>query len=245
MIIDYLKLIDEYAICKMSKKKLYKNFADNPAAFRKYAGDINKAEKLRHNLISDRNLEVVYFTGASGSGKTTLAKYFAMKLNYDFFVSGSGDDIFDNYDKEECIILDDWRAGNMRFSEILKMLDNNTNSSIKSRYNNKDISNCKLIILTSVINPFDLYKVLKDTENDEPIEQFYRRLRHHYFKIDSDDCIREYNLKINDTSPTGKCLGYMKDVYEELGINPAKVDDTSLLDIFKKDDTNQKDLDIF
>ena len=55
--------------------------------------------------IKERNLEVVYITGGSGSGKTLSAKYFAEKFGYDSFVSGSGDDFLDGYDKEECLII--------------------------------------------------------------------------------------------------------------------------------------------
>jgi len=72
----------------------------------------------------------------------------------------------------------------MKFAELLKMLDNNTNSSVRSRYYNKDISNCKLIVLTSIMKPDELYSFFKDDSgesNQEPIEQFYRRIKHHFY----------------------------------------------------------------
>lgn len=235
MLTNFPQLLNEYATLKMSKKAFYKVMTENPSIFIKEKSKIAAAEKLRASIVKDRNLEVVYFTGNSGSGKTTAAKYFASKLNYDYFVTGSGDDILDSYDKEECLILDDFRAGSMKFMEVLKMLDNNTNSSVKSRYNNKDLSNCKLIIITSVFQPNELYKCLKDEENEEPVEQFYRRLKHHFYKISESGDIAEYTLKVNEIEQTGKSLGNVKDIYAELGINPSKVDDTSLLDIFKKD----------
>lgn len=132
----------------------------------------------------------------------------------------------------------------MKFMEVLKMLDNNTNSSVKSRYNNKDLSNCKLIVITSVFKPNELYKVIQDGDNEEPVEQFYRRLKHHFFMINEDKEITEYKLKIDGITTTGKCLGNMNTIYEELGIDPNKVDDTSLLDVFKQDSKNSNQ-DIF
>lgn len=241
--IDLLKLTQDYATLKISGKKFYNIMKDYPEQYFKLTAKINAAEKLRHKIISDRNLEVVYITGTSGSGKTTAAKYFATKLNYDFFVSGSGEDILDGYDKEECIILDDFRGGTMKFSELLKFLDNNTNSSVKSRYNNKDVSNCKLIIITSVYPPDNLYAFLnKDKEDkeevfEEPIEQLYRRLKHHYFDIDAGSKeIREFKLIVGSTPiMTNKTLGTIDNIYKELGIDPTKVDDTSILDAFKVD----------
>lgn len=235
MLLEFPKLLNEYATLKISKKQFYSIMEENPTIFIKERSKIAAAEKLRASIIKERNLEVVYFTGASGSGKSTAAKYFATKLNYDYFVTGSGDDILDGYDKEECLILDDFRAGSMKFMEVLKMLDNNTNSSVKSRYNNKDLSNCKLIVITSVFKPNELYKVLQDEENEEPVEQFYRRLKHHFYLIGEDKEISEYTLKVGEIRTTGKCLGNMNTIYEELGIDPNKVDDTSLLDIFKQD----------
>lgn len=235
MLIEFPHLLNKYATLKMSKKSFYSIMEENPTIFIKERSKIAAAEKLRASIIKDRNLEVVYFTGSSGSGKTTAAKYFANKLNYDYFVTGSGEDILDGYDKEECLILDDFRAGSMKFMEVLKMLDNNTNSSVKSRYNNKDLSNCKLIIITSVFYPNELYKCLQDEENEEPIEQFYRRLKHHFYQIGEDKEISEYSLRVGEIQSTGKCLGSMIDIYEELGIDPNKVDDTSLLDAFKRD----------
>ena len=169
------ELINNYANLKISRKKLINQISFEE--YVKYSSKINKAEEYRSMTVKDRNLEVVYIHGSSGSGKTTLAKYLSEQLGFDYFVSGSGDDILDSYDKEECIILDDFRAGSMKFMEVLKFLDNNTNSSVKSRYNNKDISNCKIIFITTVIKPSELYKSFSSDEGvNEPAKQFYRRI---------------------------------------------------------------------
>ena len=47
------------------------------------------------------------------------------------------------------LILDDLRPSCIGLSDLLKMLDNHTSSSVKSRYYNK-VLECKLIIITSI-----------------------------------------------------------------------------------------------
>lgn len=229
MLIDLENLIDDYGELRISKKQLMSHFSHRD--YQEFSSKIKKAQEYRSLKQVDRKLEVVYINGTSGSGKTVLAKYLADKLHYDYFVSGSGDDILDGYDKEECIILDDFRAGSMRFMEVLKFLDNNTNSSVKSRYYNKDISNTKIIFITSVIAPQDLYSMFKtDAGVDEPAKQFYRRLNNMYYKIDSDGQINAIDIDTNDY--LGYSLGNINDIFKELNINPDKPTENSLLSQF-------------
>lgn len=222
-------LIEQYANLEITRKQFYNKIPESGGwdAYKKFYSDIVKAEKFRAHKLGVRNLEVVYVCGPSGSGKTTFGKWVASKLKYDPFVSGSGDDFLDGYDKEECIILDDFRAGSMKFAELLKMLDNNTNSTVRSRYFNKDISNCKLIFITSVQKPDELYSFFKNedgTENSEPIEQFYRRIKHHFYYIGKD---KVYEFKTTDGSRT-ECMD-INLMYDDLGIDRATVDDNSVM----------------
>lgn len=231
---EFLRRIIDYGEGKIGKQKLLEGMGT--AAYYRLRSKINAAAELRQIKIKERNLEVVYITGGSGSGKTLSAKYFAEKFGYDSFVSGSGDDFLDGYDKEECLILDDFRASSMRFMELLKMLDNHTNSSVKSRYMNKDLSNCKLIIITSIYPPCNLYEVTKGEDGEEPAEQLYRRLKHHYFEIDPDTMeIEEFKILSNGSGEfTGKSIGNVIDIKKEKGIkdNP---DEDSLFNQFKRD----------
>ena len=229
---ELLRLIDDYGNLKCSRKRLYESMEFAQYSTPKIRSKIKAAEEFRMRKVSERNLEVIYITGASGSGKTTAAKYYSNKLGYDYFVSGGGDDILDGYDKEECIILDDFRAGSMRFMEVLKLLDNNTNSSVHSRYNNKDISNCKLLIITSIVAPGQLYLKLQDSDSKEPAEQFYRRLRYRYFIIEN-NIIAEYSInKESISKATGKTIGNILDIFKSLNIDPSTKQKTSLLDAF-------------
>ena len=227
------KLIDDYANLRITKRQFYNVLQQDRSGFELYKDKysaITKAEKFRSNMLKERNLEVLYVCGPSGSGKTTFGKYMASKLNYDPFVSGSGEDILDGYDKEECIILDDFRSGTMKFSELLKFLDNNTGSSVKSRYYNKDINNCKLIVLTSVQKPEELYRLFKDEDgnpNNEPIEQFYRRIKHHFIFI-SPKTDGIWEISLNEKFEKREILK-LSQMYDELGIKPTEVDDSSVI----------------
>lgn len=234
------QLIYDYGNLKCTRKQLFdfiSSLGDYGAhLFHKNRKLIDDMTKLRHSKTSNiRNMEVVYIMGPSGSGKTTVAKYLAEQLHFDYFVSGSGDDILDGYDKEECIILDDYRATTMRFSEFLKFIDNHTNSSVKSRYNNKDVSNCKIIFITSVFEPAKLYKVTnvedsdEETPNIEPLEQLMRRLKHKVYTIEGNILWCQHNDEDKEAFID------MNKVYEYFGIDLNKKDDSSLMDSLKQD----------
>lgn len=238
-------VIGLYGELKISKKQLYsflRKFDGYSAIFSKVSREIDKMEKLRARTIQDtRNLEVVYLVGPAGSGKTTAAKFFAENAGYDYFVTGSGEDILDSYDKEEAIILDDYRATTMRFSEFLKFIDNHTNSSIKSRYNNKDISNCKVMFITSVFEPAKLYKVtnVEDDEsntNEEPLEQLMRRLKHKVYFIENDRIYVQHN-----DEPKQYFMD-MQQIFDYFHIDRTKSDDSSFMDKFKKEPNPEKSL---
>ncbi|WP_339332482.1 hypothetical protein [Paulownia witches'-broom phytoplasma] len=121
-------------------------------------------------------MECVFITGKSGSGKTTLAKKIAKDKNYQTYISSGSNDILDDYRGEECIILDDLRSNCLGLSDLLKMLDNNTASSVKSRYKNK-VLECKLIIITTVKSIDDFFEDI--FKKDESIIQLKRRCKLH------------------------------------------------------------------
>lgn len=239
MYVDLYKAIEDYAALNISGKNFYALMHENPSFFIKNRSKISAAETLRQRTVKERSLEVVYVTGKSEAGKTTFAKYLSAKFNYDCFITGSGDDPFDGYDKEECINIDEFRDGTMRFSELLKLLDNNTNSSVRSRYNNKDISNCKLMVITTIFKPQQLYsKMMSEHAENEPAVQLYRRLGYRYWIIEGEPFkgdIKEVKLNKDGTeSRTGRILGNMADVFYELGIDPKAEKKTSILDPFIK-----------
>lgn len=144
--------------------------------FVRYRTKFENAFKMRDDMLKaqeNRILEVIYMVGDSGSGKTTYAKEIAKQKGYSYFVSSASNDILDSYSGQDCLILDDLRPSCLSLSDLLKLLDNHTSSTAKSRYYNK-ILECKLIIITTVINIEDFFKNVFQ-EQDEPLTQLKRR----------------------------------------------------------------------
>ncbi len=128
------------------------------------------------NKTLNRKMDVIMIYGPGGIGKTAYAKMLAETKGFDsvdIFVSSSGEDILCGYKGEGCIIVDDFRKEQMSFVEFLKMTDNNTNSAVRSRYTNKDISNCKLMIVTSIYSLENLFV----GNSGEDMVQLYRRFK--------------------------------------------------------------------
>lgn len=143
----------------------------------KYRLDIKEAYNIRDEKLAqetERTMNVMYFYGAAGTGKTTWAKEVARKKGYSVFVSGSSNDPLQGYIGQECVIIDDIRGSDWKINDLLKLLDNHTISMVRSRYSNKYMNDCKLMILTSVESIEDLYRGLKESQS-EPIEQLKRR----------------------------------------------------------------------
>lgn len=143
----------------------------------KYNRQIKLAYEYRADKLkgAHRDMECIFITGSSGVGKTTYAKDIAEGKGYSLFVSSGSNDVLDGYKGEDCIILDDLRPSCMGVSDLLKMLDNHTSSTVKSRYKNK-VLECKLIIITSVLPLEQWYLGVQENES-EPIKQFKRRCK--------------------------------------------------------------------
>nr|BAB39758.1 replication initiator protein [Onion yellows phytoplasma]BAH20795.1 replication initiator protein [Onion yellows phytoplasma] len=148
-----------------------------------YYSAIKKAFERRIDFLEEmeRKMECIFITGTSGSGKSTLAKKIAENKGYKAYISSASNDVLDNYKGQECIILDDLRSYCLVLSDLLKMLDNNTASSVKSRYKNK-VLECKLIIITTVKSIDDFFDDIFN--KDESITQLKRRCKLH-ISIDS------------------------------------------------------------
>ena len=141
----------------------------------RYERYIKSAFKYRLDRLKglNRNMECVFISGESGAGKTTYAKKIAEDKNYSVYVSSGSNDVLDGYSGEDCIILDDLRPSCMGLSDLLKMLDNNTASTVKSRYKNK-VLECRMIIITSVLSLDKFFSNVFENET-EPIVQLKRR----------------------------------------------------------------------
>lgn len=187
--------------------------------FTKYSKAIKDAFTYRKDKLimegSEREMECIFVTGKPGTGKTTYAKKICRDKGFSYYVSSSTNDILDGYKGQDVLILDDLRPQSMELVDLLKLLDNNTNSLVKSRFRNKFIE-CKMIIITTVLNVEHFYMDIKGAEH-EPIDQFKRRCKT-YVTLDEDHMyIRPYDAKIKDYGKTYKIDNPVKlEVYSSL-----------------------------
>ena len=137
--------------------------------------DFDRAFEYRETKLkvdANRELEVIYICGDSETGKSTLAKQICEKRGVSYLFSGSSRDPFQDYGGQDAIILDELRAETFSLSDLLKILDNHSASSVSARYHDRWLE-VKLIIITSVFsvqNFFNQYYM-----PCEPIEQLMRR----------------------------------------------------------------------
>ena len=171
---EKVRLLCDEIIAGRIKRYNYFDLIDSDLCVR-YRTRFENAFKVRDDMLKaqERSLEVIYMTGDSGTGKTTLAKEIAKNNNYSYYVSSASNDILDSYAGQDCLILDDLRPSCLSLSDLLKLLDNHTSSTAKSRYYNK-ILECKLIIVTTVIDIEEFFSTVFQA-HDEPLTQLKRR----------------------------------------------------------------------
>ena len=125
-------------------------------------------------LNTHRNIKVMFITGKAGTGKTYYAKKLLESMKYDYCISSSSNDIFQDYKGQRAIILDDLRDDDIEFPELLKMLDNNTQSSVYSRFQNKVFVG-KMIVITSSVPIQFWYREMRYNKRED-LSQLYRRI---------------------------------------------------------------------
>ena len=144
--------------------------------YAQWKSKIDSAFSYRAKILmsrGDRDMKCVYIQGDSGTGKTSYAKEFCESKEYSYFVSSGSNDVLDGYGGQDAIILDDLRPSALSLADLLKMLDNNTSSSVKSRYRNK-VLECRLIVITTTLDINDFFKQVF-TEQPETAKQLRRR----------------------------------------------------------------------
>lgn len=186
--------------------------------------------KINKEASINRNMEVIYIWGDAGSGKTTFGKHLAEQRNLSVFVSSTGKDLFDGYKQEECIVLDDFRGDNIEFADILKLLDNFNNCRVNSRYTNKEIGSCKLMIITSVMSIEEFYKNICPNMK-EPVEQLKRRCGI-YLKMDKNVIhVYKYDSENKDYIFVGDCENPLKEILKNKITNKEYTGDELILSL--------------
>lgn len=170
-------------------------------------------------------MECYFITGKSGTGKTTYAKQLAKEMGYSVYISSGSNDVLDSYQGQDCIILDDLRPSCMGLSDLLKMLDNNTSSTVKSRYKNK-VLECKLIIITTTLDIDTFFSnVFKDQE--ESCVQLKRRCGYHLTVTMEDIFIKKWLKGANEYSKAVRIPNPNRDLLCEFLEEESLIEDIS------------------
>lgn len=197
----------------------------------KYYAELKKRWQLEcdfRSLQPNRDIDVVFIYGKGGTGKTYYAKKLLEDMGYDYCISSSSNDLFQDYKGQWGIILDDIRDRVMSFEDMLKCLDNHTASTMFGRYNNK-VFDGKIIVMTSSVPPYYWYKspVRKYGElvtvSLEDLNQFYRRISCYIVMTETD--ITVYNDGLDDTGrPQGVGQVFTNDIPKMKTVQKRKTD---------------------
>lgn len=186
-----------------------------------------KETQLKSEL-KERKMKVYWICGKSGIGKSTLSRMLCKGLNYSYAVSSSSNDPLQDYDGQDVLILDDFRPNNWSKSDVLKMLDNKTMSSIKSRYQNKQTCYLKAVIVTSIQTPYDFWIGQGwEKSGNEPYEQLRRRINYQVEMYQDEDDGHIY-YTVSEHKQNGEVKQYKYDYteqYEEMKDEVEKEDE--------------------
>lgn len=132
-------------------------------------------EYMKKNNISTT---VVWIYGPAGTGKTKLAKAYAEKKGNPYFISGSTRDIFQNYEGQSTIILDELRSNSFGcYADLLRILDPyGEDKMAPARYYDKQLA-CDLIIITCPYSPHQFFSEMNiNNTMIDTFNQLERRL---------------------------------------------------------------------
>lgn len=185
-------------------------------------------ECLCSSMTMDRELKVMFITGSAGTGKTYYAKKLLGSLGYDYCMSSSSNDPLQDYLGQKALILDDLRDTAFKFEDFLKITDNNTQSSISSRFHNK-IFIGEMIVITSSVPIRYWYKELRCNSNDDSLEQLYRRISC-YVEVTKEEVIVYDNGLDEIGKPIGTGTIYKNELLELKKIKKSRFDFQSAFD---------------
>ena len=204
------ELIAQIAIGKITRSNMTSHITSHEYVQYKRALEDAFDYYDRANFTLDRQLEVLYIDGKSGLGKTALGKSIAKQRGYSCFISSVGTDMYDGYANEEVVVFDDIREHcGLTFDQFLKTIDNHTNSRGKSRFRNKNLTFCKMVIITTIL-PMDEFLRRLDPYQKEDWKQFRRRCRFYITMKEDYMTVREYDFQTDS---------YINETYLE---NPVK-----------------------
>lgn len=191
-------------------------------------------ESTCSTMITDRKLQVMFITGKAGTGKTYYAKKLLNSMGYDYCISSSSNDPLQDYLGQKAIILDDLRDSTFKFADFLKITDNDTQSSINSRFHNKVFLG-EMIVVTSAVPLVYWYKELR-YNNQDSLEQLYRRISCYVYVTETEVQVFDNGLD-SYGKPQGLGMIYKNELAEIKKQKKEKFDFRSAFEKICKTDT--------
>lgn len=187
---NYAKKIPGYAYV------LHRSKFDNAW---KHRSDLLQSEANDSNEDGGNSVYILWLWGPAGNGKTEFAKYQCRSKGLDFYISGSGSDPLGDYKGQPAIILDDVRPSNFDPATLVKLLDPNTRSTVKSRYRNKWLE-VEWIFITCPMSPEAWWQEYRYTYPDAGgVEQLTRRINQGSWELSRvSSVVRLYDDKGSD-----------------------------------------------
>lgn len=165
---DLIKIADEIK----HGKKVDDIIQETPDLYHTYGRTMTKLEDviLRTNVRREMTAGIWYY-GSTGKGKSHKAfENFSPSTHYVW--KFDTDNMWnDGYTQQEIVILDDFR-GQMRYNDLLKMVDCWPNFYVSRRGREPMPFTSKKVIVTSSLHPSQVYKNLDARDS---LDQLYRR----------------------------------------------------------------------
>lgn len=158
----------------------------------------------------NRSMEVYWIYGRAGTGKTSLAKRIAENKGGEYFISGSTRDMFQDYNGEHTIILDELRPNSIPYADLLRITDPYAERvHAPSRYHDKNLA-VDLMIITTPYSPIAFYNEMNGFINkaEDSFGQMERRLTltiyadlNAFYFAEYDSSKEEYQIDLNQIFP--------------------------------------------
>lgn len=174
--------------------------------YRKYERMVKSAyinKKINNVPLIKENLQRIWIVGESGTGKSYYYKELADAIGEEniYFTTdydNGGLDFYVESGAPETLFLDEFK-GNMRFSDLLVILDKYSKAQMHCRY-----SNCyclwNSVIITSVYPPDEVYEfmVKEEKRGRDSIKQLLRRLDEIWYKYKTDEGYKTYIIPASE-----------------------------------------------
>lgn len=153
---------------------------------------------LQERKKTGRKTEILWIYGQSGTGKTLFAKSYSDKLNTSCYISGSSKDLFQGYQGEHTIILDELRPTCFSYNDLLKILDPFAEKTYAPSRHHDKLLLADTYLITTPYNPQNFYwEIFQNQSAIDAFDQLRRRLTIVQYMTPDFIELQQYNLKTN------------------------------------------------